>query len=426
MKIGGKNVSIVKPFKGVKYNLEKVLLKHVIAPPYDVISPEMREGFILRSPYNVVQIDLPIGGDDKYDVAGNLYRQWLSDNILVKDERPAFYLYEQVYEYDGRQYVRSGFVGTLKLSEFGKGQVFPHERTLSGPKKDRYELMKASKANFSQVFGLYQDQENMLNSLFNEIKKTMPAVSAVDDEKVKHSIWVIDKPENIEYIQNFMQDKSIYIADGHHRYETALKYRDDMRAANNDSSDDVKPYDFVMMMFINFQDKGLKVFPTHRVIDVDSDFNDATVINGLKSMFDCVPLSGKEEVETFLNDTADLTGAWVFMGMQGIYGMKIIKESMECLHPVYRKVDTYLLEDLVLKTQLGFTDEKLLAKEGIHFIQTLDEIAKYREKMPSVAFILHPEDMETIRDVSESNLVMPQKSTFFYPKLATGLLFNDL
>ena len=419
-------MSIVKPFKGVKYNLENVLLKQVIAPPYDVISPEMREGFILRSPYNVVQIDLPVGGDDRYKVAGDLYRQWIFDGVLVKEEKPVFYLYEQVYEYDGRQYVRSGFVGALKLSEFGKGQVFPHERTLSGPKKDRYELMKASKANFSQVFGLYQDQENVLNSLFNEIKKTMPAASAVDDEKVKHSVWVIDKPEDIENIQDFMQDKSIYIADGHHRYETALKYRNDMREANGDSSEDVKPYDFVMMMFINFQDKGLKVFPTHRVVDVAADFNDSVVIDGLKSMFDCVALSSKDDIETFMKDTSEDTGTWVFMGMQGIYGMKIIKESMESLHPVYRKVDTYLLEDLVLKTQLGFTDEKLLAKDGIHFIQTLDEIAKYRESTPSVAFILHPEDMETIRDVSESGLVMPQKSTFFYPKLATGLLFNDL
>ncbi|MBQ3032754.1 MAG: DUF1015 family protein, partial [Deferribacterales bacterium] len=170
----------------------------------------------------------------------------------------------------------------------------------------------------------------------------------------------------------------------------------------------------------------LKVYPTHRVEDVNADFQESTVIDGLKTMFDVTPLAGKAEIDAFMKETAEDVGAWVFMGMQGIYGMKIIKESMESLHPVYRKVDTYLLEDLVLKGQLGFTDEKLLAKDGIHFIQTLDEIAKYRESVSSVAFILHPEDMETIRDVSESGLVMPQKSTFFYPKLATGLLFNDL
>lgn len=419
-------MSIVKPFRGIKYNVENVLLKQVIAPPYDVISPEMRENLIQRSPYNVVQIDLPIGDDERYNKAGELYRNWIDENILVKEEQPAFYLYEQVYEFGEKQFVRTGFVGTLKLSEFGKGQVYPHERTLSGPKKDRYELMKASKANFSQIFGLYQDNENLLDTVFNEIKKTMPTSSAVDDENVKHSVWVINKPENIEYIQNFMQDKAIYIADGHHRYETALKYRDDMRQLNGDSSDDIKPYDFVMMMFINFQDKGLKVFPTHRVIDVDENFCDSEFLEKLKPIFDSIELKSREDVSTFMTDTANDTGAWVFCGRQGNYGMKIIQEAMEGLHPVYRKVDTYLLEDLVLKAHLGFSEEKLLAKDGIHFIQTMEEIAKYRETNPSVAFILHPEDMETIREVSESGFVMPQKSTFFYPKLATGLLFNDL
>ncbi len=419
-------MSIVKPFKGVKYNLENVLLRQVIAPPYDVISPEGRENLLNRSPYNVVQIDLPVGDDNRYNEAGQLYRKWIADGVLVKENEKAFYLYEQVYEYDERQYVRTGFVGTLKLSEFGKGQVFPHERTLSGPKKDRYELMKASKANFSQIFGLYQDSENVLNTIFNEIKKTMPAASAVDDENVKHSFWVIDKAEDIEYIQNFMQDKAIYIADGHHRYETALKYRDDMRIQNGDSSEDIKPYDFVMMMFINFYDKGLKVFPTHRVIDVNEDFQDSQILDGLKSIFDFTPLKDSQDFNNFIADTVNETGSWIFMGRQGNYGMKIMDEAMEGLHPIYRKVNTYLLEDLVLKSKLGFSEEKLLAKDGIHFIQTLDEIGKYRENNASVAFILHSEDMETIRDVSESGLVMPQKSTFFYPKLATGLLFNDL
>ncbi len=419
-------MSIVKPFKGVKYNLENVLLRQVIAPPYDVISPEMRENLIQRSQYNVVQIDLPVGGDDRYDNAGEQYRNWIKEGILVKEEQPTFYLYEQVYEFGEKQYVRSGFIGTLKLSEFGKGKVFPHERTLSGPKQDRYELMKASKANFSQIFGLYQDGENLLDTVFNEIKKTMPAASAVDDENIKHSVWLINKPENIEYIQNFMKDKAFYIADGHYRYETAIRYRDTMRMLNGDTSDDVKPYDYVMMMFINFQDKGLKVFPTHRIIDVNANFKDSVILDGLKSSFDYVKLKDKDDISIFMNDTAEQTGCWVFKGMQGNYGMKIINEAIEGLHPVYRKVDTYLLEDLVLKAHLGFTEEKLLAKDGIHFMQTLDEISKYRQDNPSIAFILHAEDMETIREVSESGLVMPQKSTYFYPKLATGLIFNDL
>lgn len=419
-------MSIVRPFKGVRYNTEQVLLKNVITPPYDVISPEMREGYLAKSPYNVVQIDLPVGEDDRYTVAGNLYRKWKEDGILQKDKDKSFYLYEQVYEYGGNTYVRSGFVGALKLSEFGKGQVFPHEKTLSGPKVDRYELMKASKANFSQVFGLYLDKENRLASLFNDVKKTMPDLAAVDEAGVKHSVWAINEEDDITKIESFMRDKPIYIADGHHRYETALKYRDDMRAQEGLTEGEERNYDYVMMMFVNFLDEGLKVFPTHRVIDVAEDFDEQSFLDYATSLFSITNLENKEVADNFLKEHTEEAGAWVYYGKNGIYGMNLHAESYENLHPVYRKVSTYLLEDLILKGYFKYSDERLLAKAGIHFIQSWEEIDEYKSKNSSVAFVLNGENMDSIRDVSESGLVMPQKSTYFYPKLATGLLFNDL
>ena len=384
-------MAIVRPFRGVRYDTEQVLLKNVITPPYDVITPEMRAAYAAKSPYNVVLIDLPVGDDDRYAVAGNLYRKWKDAGILIKGQDKSFYLYEQVYEYGGKTYVRSGFVGALKLSEFGKGQVFPHEKTLSGPKADRYELMKASKANFSQIFGLYQDDEN-----------------------------------SITKIESFMRDKAIYIADGHHRYETALKYRDDMRVQEGLTEGEERYYDYVMMMFVNFMDEGLKVFPTHRVIDVADNFEDKDFIEYASSLFEVCKLESRESAEKFLKDNINIPGAWVYYGKQGIYGMNLLQESVEKQHPVYRKVSTYLLEDLVLKGYFKYSDERLLAKAGIHFIQSWEEIDDYKKENSSVAFILNGENMESIRDVSESGLVMPQKSTYFYPKLATGLLFNDL
>lgn len=419
-------MAIVRPFRGVRYNTEQVLLKNVITPPYDVITPEMRAAYVAKSPYNVALIDLPVGGDDRYAVAGNLYRKWKDEGILVKDKDKSFYLYEQVYEYGGKTYVRSGFVGALKLSEFGKGQVFPHEKTLSGPKADRYELMKASKANFSQIFGLYQDNENRLSALFNDVKKTMPAASAIDEAGVKHSVWAISDEEDITKIESFMRDKAIYIADGHHRYETALKYRDDMRAQEGLTEGEERNYDYVMMMFVNFMDEGLKVFPTHRVIDVADSFEDKDFIDYASSLFEVHKLDSRESADKFLKDNVNHPGAWVFYGKQGIYSMNLLQEAIENQHPVYRKVSTYLLEDLVLKGYFKYSDERLLAKAGIHFIQSWEEIDDYRKDHSAVAFILNGENMESIRDVSESGLVMPQKSTYFYPKLATGLLFNDL
>ena len=419
-------MAIVRPFKGVRYNTEQVLLKNVITPPYDVITPEMRAAYVAKSPYNVALIDLPVGGDDRYAVAGNLYRKWKDEGILVKDKEKSFYLYEQVYEYGGKTYVRSGFVGALKLSEFGKGQVFPHEKTLSGPKADRYELMKASKANFSQIFGLYQDNENRLSALFNDVKKTMPSASAIDEAGVKHSVWAISDEEDITKIESFMRDKAIYIADGHHRYETALKYRDDMRAQEGLTEGEERNYDYVMMMFVNFMDEGLKVFPTHRVIDVADNFEDKDFLDYASSLFEVHKLENREMAEKFLKDNVNHPGAWVFYGKQGIYSMNLLQEARENQHPVYRKVSTYLLEDLVLKGYFKYSDERLLAKAGIHFLQSWEEIDEYRKDHSAVAFILNGENMESIRDVSESGLVMPQKSTYFYPKLATGLLFNDL
>lgn len=419
-------MAIVRPFRGVRYDTEQVLLKNVITPPYDVITPEMRAAYAAKSPYNVVLIDLPVGDDDRYAVAGNLYRKWKDAGILIKGQDKSFYLYEQVYEYGGKTYVRSGFVGALKLSEFGKGQVFPHEKTLSGPKADRYELMKASKANFSQIFGLYQDNENRLSVLFNDVKKAMPSASAIDETGVKHSVWTISDENSITKIESFMRDKAIYIADGHHRYETALKYRDDMRVQEGLTEGEECYYDYVMMMFVNFMDEGLKVFPTHRVIDVADNFEDKDFIEYASSLFEVCKLESRESAEKFLKDNINIPGAWVYYGKQGIYGMNLLQESVEKQHPVYRKVSTYLLEDLVLKGYFKYSDERLLAKAGIHFIQSWEEIDDYKKENSSVAFILNGENMESIRDVSESGLVMPQKSTYFYPKLATGLLFNDL
>lgn len=419
-------MSSVKPFNATKYNAEKVSLKQVITPPYDVITPEMRSKFLAKSPYNVVRIDFPEGGDDRYKIAGSLYRQWKDEKVLIKAEKRGFYLYEQIYEFEGKQYMRSGFVGMIKLSEFGKGVVFPHEKTLSGPKIDRYELMQASKANFSQIFGLYNDDTNGLSDVFSEIKKAMPIMSALDDEMVKHTVWMIADAEALKTIDLFMKDKKIYIADGHHRYETALKYRDDMRKAEGAHAEELRPYDYAMMMFVNFMDEGLKVFPTHRVVDVAANFQDESFLASVKNIFEVTPLDGEDVAVRFMAETNKALGAWVFVGKQGIYGMKLKEEAVGELHPIYRKVDTYLLEDLVLKKYFKFNEKKLLAKDGIHFLQSWKDIEKYRESNSAVAFVLHAERMESIREVSESGLVMPQKSTYFYPKLATGLLFNDL
>lgn len=418
-------MSIVRPLTGVRYNLEEVLLKNVIAPPYDVISPEMKEKLKAKCPYNIVTMDLPDGEDDKYANAAKIYKELLDKGIMVKDKKPGFYVYEQIYEFGGREYVRTGFVGLLKLEELGKGSVYPHEKTLSGPKKDRFELMKACKTNFSQIFGLYMDKENMLNTVFSDAKKNMPAASAVDDEGVKNTIWAVEGNEPVRMVEEFMKDKAIYIADGHHRYETALNFREYMRDLNNDIPGEEKPYDYVMMMFVNFYDEGLKIFPTHRVVDVAPDFSIDDFLKKISKGFLVEDLAGEKEAEEYVNNPSNGRTMAVFFE-EKFYGLKATEEVLENLHPVYRKIDTFLLQKAVLIDMLGMTEEQILRKEGVHFVQTMDSIRKLAEEKKSMAFLLKGVDIEIVREISESGLVMPQKSTYFYPKLQTGLVINQL
>ncbi|ADD69048.1 conserved hypothetical protein [Denitrovibrio acetiphilus DSM 12809] len=418
-------MSIVRPLAGVRYNLEEVLLKNVIAPPYDVISPEMKEKLKAKCPHNVVTMDLPDGQEDKYANAAKIYKDLLDKGILKKDKKSCFYVYEQIYEFGGKEYVRTGFVGLLKLEELGKGSVYPHEKTLSGPKKDRFELMKECKTNFSQIFGLYMDKENMLNSVFNDAKKNMPASSAVDDEGVKNTLWAVNTNEAVQYIEGFMKDKAIYIADGHHRYETSLNYRDYMRELNGDVPGEEKPYDYVMMMFVNFYDEGLKIFPTHRVVDVEPAFDMAAFLEKLGTKFSVEELADEAAYNEYLsNDTNGRTMAVYFDGK--FYGLKAGEEVIESLHPVYRKVDTYLLQQAIMIDMLGMSEEQILRKEGVHFVQTMDKIKDLTEDRKAVAFLLKGVDIDIVREISESGLVMPQKSTYFYPKLQTGLVINQL
>jgi uncharacterized protein (DUF1015 family) len=419
-------VAIVKPFMGVRYNLEKVLLKQVIAPPYDVISDEMKETLKGRCAANVVRLDLPDGeGDVKYQNAAHLYENWKKDGTLLRDKEQGYYLYEQIYSFGGKEYVRTGFIGLLKLEELGKGSVFPHEKTLSGPKKDRFELMKACQTNFSQIFGLYMDKENKLASAFTNAKKNMPVASAVDDESVKNTIWQITDTKVIEEIESFMKDKAIYIADGHHRYETALDYKKLKREQNGDLEGNVKPYDFVMMMFVNFYDEGLKIFPTHRVVEVPADFSIDTFLENVSNSYDAQELDSYEAADKFLHVKGPVRNFVVFNGEKFI-GLSLRDEVLETLHPIYRKVDPYVVQETLIKPGTGISDEQILRKEGIYFLQTMEQIKTLMSKKPALAFLMKGVDIDVVREISESGLVMPQKSTYFYPKLQTGLVINDL
>jgi len=413
----------IKAFNGVRYNLEKALLKNVIAPPYDVISNDMKAVLGNRAPYNIVRLILP-SGKDCYENACRTYKQWKKEGVLLKDEKPSLYIYEQGFEFEGKSYVRTGFVGLVKLEEFGKGHIFPHEKTLSAPKEDRLKLMKACRTNFSQIFGLYLDKEKKLESLFAFIKKDMPTVVAVDDEGVKNSIWQIYNEEHINYMIDFMKDKNIYIADGHHRYETSLDYRDFARKMDNSSTEEIKPYDFTMMMFVNFYEDGLKVFPIHRVINIEPSFGLNIFVRNIEKFFDVEDLSAEDNLFGYL-ENRDSMSFIVYIGDKKIC-ITVKDDMMEKLHPIYRKIDTYVFQEVILKRVLKYTDDMIANKKNIDYINNVREFEEVSGDSRTIGFMMKGINIDWVREVSENGLVMPQKSTFFYPKLKSGLIINDL
>lgn len=412
-------MAYIKPFKGLRYNLEKTMLKQVIAPPYDIISKDMREALEIKSPYNIVKLILP-EGENKYAGAAHLLDTWQSEEILLKDELMSFYLYEQEYEFDHKRYSRIGFIGLAKIEEFKKNIIMPHEKILSTPVEDRFNLLRECKANLSSVFSLYLDNEKKLDKLFYYVKKTMPSASAVDDDGVKNTIWVISEEKDVNFLIDFMKDKKLYIADGHHRYTTALNYMKMMREMNHDGVDNIRDYDFVMMMFVNFYDDGLKIFPTHRVIDMREDFNIDNFMNKVKKFFDVKMLEGEGKIEEFFSDKAPTRIIIYFESKY--YGIVLKDEFFEGLHPIYRKINTFILHEFIIKNCLSIKDEDVLKNKGINFVHNFQDVKKLCNVKNTIGFLLPAVNIDVVREIAENNLTMPQKSTYFYPKLSSGLV----
>ena len=285
----------VKPFRGIHYDVKRVGdLTRVVAPPYDVISPEEQEALHRRHPKNITWVDFGMAkagdgpGVNKYTRAAAWFREWLAEGTLVRDAVPSLYYYEQEFTIPGkRTFVRKGFLGALKLSAFGEGEVFPHERTLSKPKEDRLALMRATDVHMSPIFALYSDPKDEVLSSLRSAMAAAPDMAAVDDLGVKHRVWTVSAPKALLGAVEGMQGKGVFIADGHHRYETALAFRDEMRKKHG--SNPAAAYEHVLMFLCNMDDEGIVILPTHRGIHSVPGFSE----DGLP-LEDARPPSGRE------------------------------------------------------------------------------------------------------------------------------------
>ncbi|OLE46560.1 MAG: hypothetical protein AUG46_09240 [Acidobacteria bacterium 13_1_20CM_3_58_11] len=445
----------VYPFRAFRYNPARARFERVLTQPYDKISPAMQEKYYTADPHNLIAVEKgrAYPGDtpqnNVYTRAAAAIEDWIRNQVVVRDPVPSFYAYKQEYTAPGTEEwrTRRGFIGAGKLEEYSARVVFRHEHTLSGPKADRLELLRHTKTHTGQLFMLYSDAQKRIDAILEEAESTAaPATEMRDECGVVHRLWVIAEPQRVAAIQKAMEDHNLVIADGHHRYETALKYRNERRTrpsglrVNAEMIDPEAPYERGMMTFINTQSEGLTILPTHRVAANVHDFSWSGVRRHLEPWFaaEAFPFSGSaERSEAKKKFLAKLMSArekraigvypaaetqkrafYVLTLREGVNLAQLLPK----VSPLQRELDVVLLHEGILEPALGITPQAVTAEANLTYereaLAALDAVDSGRAQ---ISFLLNPCDVEQVMKVATAGEVMPQKSTDFYPKLMSGI-----
>ena len=408
----------IVPFRGILYNASKVSIEDVLAPPYDIITPEYRGELYRRSPHNIVRIDFgkeqpgDSETDNRYTRARRYFDSWVNDGVLVRSERPSFYAYEMSYRIKGEEKRLLGFLGLVKLEELGKGSILPHECTQTNPKQDRLNLMRSCEANISPIFALYKSDGKQVSALLSRISMTRPYIDSKDSDGAVHRVWQIEERNDMEIITKELEGKTIFIADGHHRYETALEFQREMSAKKR-SLADAGPFDYVLMFLANMLDEGLTILPTHRLVkeipnNIGAMLYEFFEVDPVEKGFDIEKgISGKGHVFGFFRNSDEI---W--------YLLKYKEGDLSEVRPELRDIDVIILHELVLK--------KILKVTGVGYEMDINKaLDKVRSGQFGAAFFLNPTRVEDVEKAALSSVRMPPKSTYFYPKLLTGIVINS-
>lgn len=439
-------MAIIKPFRGIRYNSSEIKdISKVVTPPYDVISPAEQEKYYQSHDYNIIRLtkgkDLSVDNEEenKYTRAASFFKEWCKSGILQREAKPAIYFYEQIFEVNGKNYSRKGFIANIKLEELNTGHIFPHEQTLSGPKVDRRHLINACSANFSCIFSLYDDkpvENKTVGDIIAQYTKNQPDVNFTDDTGVKNLLWVVTDVDVISNIKSLMDKKPLFIADGHHRYETALSYRNDMQKLNNNNEKSEPVYNYVMMMCVAMKDQGLKILPTHRVIKHLEEFDTERVKSVLTKFFTVEPINNGfaiEDITTKLNENADHHCFILYLrDEKRYYLVSLIKEKLDNIeidteYSNWKSFDVGILHGIIFDNLFGIKNIMSKNKAGVEFIKNeADAISMVDNDGYQMAFFLNPTNIEDLQLVASNYQIMPPKSTYFYPKLITGMVINKL
>lgn len=443
----------IQAFRGLRFDLSKVgSLSEVVAPPYDVISAEATAELYKRNEHNVVRLILNQGdkllpGQTVYERAAEYLKNWKNDGILKADGVGAIYVYHQTFDVEGVQYTRKGFIARVRIEPFGQGNIYPHEKTHSKVKEDRFRLMEACNCNLSPVFGIYSNKEGSPQSMLDLAIQDRTPLTAIDDEGVRHDLWMVTDPNAVAAAAQLMGPTAIYIADGHHRYETATSIRNSRRQREELEPD--HPVDYTMMMCVGMDDPGLVVLPTHRLFRGVGPISSVELTDKLKSSFDCEVVGSGVELANDCWDAVQVEGVqstmalycrkddtWVLARLR-VEGVEVMGCLAEGRSECWQGLGVSILHELILVHLLGYVD--LASPRYVHCI---DEVVKLLlfgdvderdatgqqgiEAFFELACLVMPATIADVKLISESGDRMPAKSTYFFPKLLSGLVINSL
>jgi uncharacterized protein (DUF1015 family) len=428
----------IAPFRGIRYNAHKVGdLSKVVCQPYDRIRYGLQEQYYDLHPYNIVRITKGREYEDDapdhnvYTRARDYYHTWLDAGYLLRDLTPAFYVYHQTFTLpDDTQLIRRAFVAALELVDFSEGIVLPHERTLSGPKVDRLNLLRATAVNFGQILMLYPDMENHINALFDAAVDGRPAdvdVRELLEKDVRQQVWVVTDPETIAAVLAEMAPKrGLIIADGHHRYETALNYRNEMHQKHPKVPANAG-FNYRMVTLVSMDDPGLTILPTHRLMCNYTAKTTAQILADATEYFEVTPMDGRAALQTALAEATPTDRRIGFY--DGAYHLlrlsdpKFMAEAVPDRIQEWRMLDVSILHELLIERVMGISKERVEAKENIDYHRDLDlALSEVDNGKALMVFIMNPTRMKEVKACSEECEKMPQKSTDFYPKVITGLV----
>ncbi len=412
----------VLPLNAIVYNQEKVNMEDVVAPPYDVIDEKYQDELYARSEYNCVRLILN-KSEDRYAESAKVFNELKEKEILIHTDKPAiFYIVQKYKNEKGKMIERKGFIARNKIEDFSSKKVLPHEFTMGGPKEDRFKLVSATGAFYSQIFMVYEDKAQRIESeVAAKYLSKAPYMDITDDLGIQNLVYLIDEPQDIKIISEVLADKTLLIADGHHRYETSMRY------AKEHPENEYAQY--VMSYFTNAADENLVIYPTHRIIE--KEIEPKAVLEAVKKHYDVVEMTDKEKFLDKIEqeNKNQITTGLILKNDEKYYVLKLkkgVKEKIDTPAEL-QNLDLTVLHEVILKGELNFSQEELMAQNGVKYEKKENvSFNSVKQGSASACFIMAYPKMKDILDISSAGLRMPQKSTYFYPKLLSGIVINPL